>query len=66
MRELQTTETELRYAECERKKVGVAKFTYDKAMASEAHTGPSRVFPIGYNTPAAIGSMAILYANAHN
>lgn len=66
MRELQTTETELKYAECEQKKIDVARFTYDKAMASEAHTGPSRVFPIGYKTPAAIGSMVILYTNAHN
>ena len=48
------------------KKIDVVKFTYDKAMASEAHTGPSRVFPIGYKTPAAIGSAVILYTNAHN
>ena len=51
---------------CEHRYIGVAEFTYDRAMASEAHTGPSRVFPIGYKTPAAIGSAATLYANAHN
>ena len=49
-----------------KKKIDDAKFSYDKAMASEAHTGPSRVFPIGYKTPAAIGSAVILYTNAHN
>jgi hypothetical protein len=39
--------------------------TEDRAIASEAHTGLSRIFPIGYKTPAAIGTAAMLYTNAH-
>jgi hypothetical protein len=41
-------------------------YTYDKAMAREAHTGSRRMCPNGYKTPAAIGTAAILYIKAHS
>jgi hypothetical protein len=67
IRELQTTETELR---CIRSERGINRTalesTYDNAMAREAQTGPSRMCPIGYKAPAAIGSAATLYTSAHN
>jgi hypothetical protein len=40
--------------------------TYDKAMASEAQTGLRRMCLMGYRTPAAIGTAAMLYISAHN
>jgi hypothetical protein len=68
IRELQTTETDLEMYP------GVSKelfeifieFTYDKAIAREAHTGSRRMCPNGYKTPAAIGTVAMLYTNAHS
>lgn len=39
---------------------------YDKAIASEPHTGSNLACPAGYITPAAIGRAAMLYRQAHN
>ena len=67
IRELQTTDTELGSIRSEQgRNRTFVESTYDNAMARDAQTGPSRMCLIGYKTPAAIGSAAVLYTSAHN
>jgi hypothetical protein len=67
IRELQTTEIDLRRIQGERGRIWTpAKFTYDNAMAREAQTGSSRMCLMGYKAPAAIGTAAVLYISAHS
>ena len=61
------TETELGFIRGEqgRNRISIES-TYDNAMAREAQTGLRRMCLTGYRTPAAIGSVMVLYTSAQS